>query len=378
MRRKIVILLMAVGFALGLAVLPAGIRAATHETLPASFAAWNASNSEMPLAIGAIGVNSAILEEYGFASATQRSYSHGSAKLQIAAYRMKDPSGAYGLYSYLRTPELHRVDITEHASLAPARALILQGSIVLDVRGKNLTASQAEFKALAAIIAPQSDEGPYPVLYGHLPQTGFVNSSDRYILGPAALHELYLVGDGDWLGFASGAEAEVAKYRVNGQELTLLIVDYPTPQVAEKKLQEWSHQFNLNGADNGADKPVLFARRSLTLVAIVDGAHTEKQAALLLDHVHVAEELTWNEPNFSVTQDNIGTVIAGIITGTGVLCMFALIAGLAFGGFRLAIKRMLPGRVFDRQDQLNVLQLGLGSKPINSDDFYGLGKEARP
>ncbi|MFZ0881058.1 MAG: hypothetical protein WA002_16300, partial [Candidatus Acidiferrales bacterium] len=123
---------------------------------------------------------------------------------------------------------------------------------------------------------------------------------------------------------------------------------------------------------------VLFARRSLTLVAIVDGAHTEKQAALLLDHVHVAEELTWNEPNFSVTQDNIGTVIAGIITGTGVLCMFALIAGLAFGGFRLAIKRMLPGRVFDRQDQLNVLQLGLGSKPINSDDFYGLGKEARP
>ena len=27
---------------------------------------------------------------------------------------------------------------------------------------------------------------------------------------------------------------------------------------------------------------------------------------------------------------------------------------------------------------MNVLQLGLASKPINSDDFYGMGKSASP
>ena len=51
--------------------------------------------------------------------------------------------------------------------------------------------------------------------------------------------------------------------------------------------------------------------------------------------------------------------------------MFALVAGLSFGGLRLIVKRVAPGKVFDRSSQLQVLQLGLGSKPINSDDFYG-------
>jgi hypothetical protein len=58
--------------------------------------------------------------------------------------------------------------------------------------------------------------------------------------------------------------------------------------------------------------------------------------------------------------------------------MFAVVAGLAFGGVRIAVKRLLPGRVFDRGDQLDVLQLGLGSKPINSEDFYGIGPTQRP
>ena len=58
-------------------------------------------------------------------------------------------------------------------------------------------------------------------------------------------------------------------------------------------------------------------------------------------------------------------MIVGAITGTGVICMFAIIAGLAFGGVRLVVKRA-TNRVFDRPDQVQVLQLGLSSKPIKS------------
>jgi hypothetical protein len=60
--------------------------------------------------------------------------------------------------------------------------------------------------------------------------------------------------------------------------------------------------------------------------------------------------------------------------GTGVICMFALISGIAFGGLRLVVKRFFPDKVFDRSSHLQVLQLGLGSKPINSEDFYGLDR----
>jgi hypothetical protein len=64
-------------------------------------------------------------------------------------------------------------------------------------------------------------------------------------------------------------------------------------------------------------------------------------------------------------------MIVGSIIGSGVICLFALIAGISFGGLRLIVKRTMPGKVFDRAEYVQILQLGLGSKPINSEDFYG-------
>jgi hypothetical protein len=58
--------------------------------------------------------------------------------------------------------------------------------------------------------------------------------------------------------------------------------------------------------------------------------------------------------------------------------MFALIAGISFGGLRIVVKRVMPGKIFDTKRHLEVLQLGLGSKPINSDDFYGYSAPTAP
>jgi hypothetical protein len=37
---------------------------------------------------------------------------------------------------------------------------------------------------------------------------------------------------------------------------------------------------------------------------------------------------------------------------------------------RLLTKMLFPGKVFDRPEQMDVLQLGLSGKRINSRDFY--------
>jgi hypothetical protein len=127
----------------------------------------------------------------------------------------------------------------------------------------------------------------------------------------------------------------------------------------------------VNDANAAGGSPVLFAKRSLTLLAIVSGAPTEAEADKLLDQVHSGTELTWNEPTFQFKEPSIEAMIVGTIVGAGTICMFALIAGVSFGGLRLIVKRLWPGKIFDRNNHLQVLQLGLGSKPINSDDFYG-------
>ncbi|MGA7853636.1 MAG: DUF6599 family protein [Candidatus Acidiferrales bacterium] len=362
------------------------IPASAQGILPASFAGWTgtpqAGVSAQPVANGdhaastAASQQAAARQEYGFVSAEQAAYSRGKDTLQVTLYRMKDPSGAYGMYSYLRSPDMPRAAVTDHSAMSRERALVLDGSLVLDIRGADLQRWSGDLNALVAAVNPKAEQGPLPTISEHLPTKGFIERSDKYILGPVTLNQFFPVNSNDWLGFGTGAEAEVARYHVDGRELNLLLADFPTPQTAQKKLAELQRDYHVNAPAVDPNGSPIFARRSITLLAVVSGARTLEEANKLLDQIQSGTEVTWNEPTFQFKEPPITTMIVGAIIGTGVICCFALISGLAFGGFRLVIKRWLPDKVFDRSSQMQVLQLGLGSKPINSEDFYGI--ERRP
>ncbi len=315
-------------------------------------------------------------QEYGFVSGEQAAYSRGNDKLQVTLYRMKDPSGAYGMYSYLRSLDMPRAEVTDHSAMSRERALLLDGDLVLDVHGTELPRWSSDLSALVAAVNPKADQGPLPTISEHLPTKGFIERSDKYVLGPVTLNQFFPVNSNDWLGFGTGAEAEVARYHVDGRELNLLLADFPTPQTAQKKLAQLQLDYHVNTPVTDPNGSPIFARRSITLLAIVSGARTAEEANKLFDQIQSGTEVTWNEPTFQFKEPPITTMIVGAIIGTGVICCFALISGLAFGGFRLVVKRWLPDKVFDRSSEMQVLQLGLGSKPINSEDFYGI--ERRP
>jgi hypothetical protein len=360
------------------------IPASAQGILPNSFAGWTADPqpgipapvvSNDHIASMAAGQLAATQQEYGFVSGEQAAYSRASEKLQVTLYRMKDPSGAYGIYSYLRSPDMLRVDITDHSAMSRERALVLDGNLVLDIHGADLQRSGKDLSALVAAINPKAEQGPLPALSDHLPTKGFIDRSDKYILGPQTLNQFFPVTTNDWLGFDTGAEAEVARYHVDGRELNLLIADFPTPQTAQKKLTQLQQDYHVNAPNTDPNGSPIFARRSITLLAIVSGARTREEANKVLDQIQSGTEVTWNEPTFQFKEPAITTMIVGAIIGTGIICCFALVSGLAFGGFRLVIKRWLPDKVFDRSSQMQVLQLGLGSKPINSEDFYGIDRK---
>ena len=317
-----------------------------------------------------------VLSEYGFSEAEQYQYQSGNDSLLVRVYRMKDPTGSYGLYSFLREPDMAKANFSEHSSMSSNRALVLVGNLVVDITGHfsngDLLKRQADVKPLLAQISFHAESGPYPLLWETLPLQNLVPRSDKYVIGPQTLHELLPIENGDWLGFANGTEAELAQYKVRGQDLTLLVADFPTPQMAAKKLAELAKQFAGRVGPDG--HPEIYTRRVLTMIAMVTNARSAAEANMVLDQVHTNLTVTEDEPTFSLTDPNIGTIVVGIIVGTGVLCLFAIIAGLAFGGVRLAVKRLLPGKVFDRAEDLQILQLGIASKPIDSDDFYGFSR----
>lgn len=296
---------------------------------------------------------------------------------------MKDASGAYGEYTLLRTPDMTESKLAKYSAASRDHALALIGNLVLDIRGQRLHSSDAQLNSLVGAVAPHAKEGALPALLDELPAKGIVPGSEHYILGPSVLNQYFPVQMGNSVGFEKGAEAELAKYRVNGRDVTLLIVDYPTPQSAHAHLEALAKQFNVVTNVTGDSKstaasskpdsklPLLYENRTLTSLFFVADARSPRDAAALLGHLDSGEVLTLNSPTFSLTQPNIGTIVVGTIIGTGIICLFALISGLAFGGVRVVVKAVLPGKVFDRSGGLDILQLGLSSKPIKSEDFYG-------
>src|SRR5271154_3293992 len=370
-------------------VLLAAIPASAQGILPNSFAGWTVTNRSPFDGSGLPVINDdttvpanlsvAAAREYGFLSGERAWYARGDDEtLYVELFRMKDPSGAYGEYTYLRAPDMAHAGPNEHSAMSGEEALVLIGNLVLDIHGSDLTKDADGLNALVSAVSSKAQQGPLPTLTEHLPTKGFIERSDKYILGPVTLDQFFPVSQNDWLGFSTGAEAEVARYHVDGHELNLLIADFPTPQTAQKKLNELQQVYHVNEAD-ATDAPQnsspVFGRRSITLLAIVFGARNKAEADKLLDQVQSGAEVTWNEPTFQFKEPPITTMIVGAIIGTGVICCFALISGIAFGGFRIVVKRFWPDKVFDRSSTMQVLQLGLGSKPINSEDFYGIERK---
>lgn len=355
-----------------LIVLPAH----SQQTLPNEVSGWTQTTGVAPAP--ALPSGSPVLTEYGWRSTESVSYGNTSRGIGVVLFVMEDPSGAYGLYSYLRTPELVRANLTDHSSMSTDRALVLAGNLVLDIHGQDLGKSVPQLRALVAAVEPKAHEGTLPMLGQFLPQKNMIDRTDRYVLGPQTLNELFPGGLGDSLGFQSRAEAELAHYHLGGHDAILLIVDFPTDQLASRQLAELERSFHVNGTNQVSGPPILFAKRSATLLAIVSGASSQAEADALLDQIELETDRSWNEPTFQFKEPSIGMMIVGSIIGAGTICMFALIAGISFGGLRLVVKRVMPGKIFDTKNHLQVLQLGLGSKPINSDDFYGYSAPTPP
>lgn len=367
--RRITIFIASVFFVAGVA--------AGQGILPASFAGWTgavqpglppAAESSANTQTGVTAQQqSTALAEYGFVAGENGTYKKGAESLQIDAYRMKDPSGAYGLLTYLRPADMPHANLGNHSFLSENEALILAGNVVVDVHGRDLRRREGDLKALLQQVSAHAEMGALPTLWEQLPPERIVSGTDKYVLGPQTLNQFFPVALGDSVGFANGAEAEVARYRSGQGQATLLLVDLPTPQIATRTLNQLAEKFDVNGSKPGSGQ-ALYAKRMITTLAIV-AAPEDAQAHALLDEVQFGEVLTWNQPTPKGKQADIGTIVVGTIVGTGAICLFSIIAGLAFGGFRLAVKRALPGKVFDRTKDMQVIELGL-SRPVSAGDFY--------
>lgn len=358
---------------LGLAAHPA----AAQGLLPSNFAGWTAAGPATAVPPSGLdpllGPDTPAFREYIVKSVEQRSYTQGGQTASITLYRLRDPSSAYGAYTFLRSDSLSAMDLGSYASASRDRALIVVGEMMLDVTvpAKQARPSDTDLKQLAGWLDKKADHTPYPFIGEHLPEKGRVEGSERYVIGPLSLAHFVPLGTDDWMGFDHSAETILAHYRVAGKDEVLLIASYPTQQVAAAKFAGMLRRFVFDPpGDVQPGQNVLFGKRVSSYIAIVVGAPSRQSANKILDQVGYESNVTWNEPKQTLTEPGISSMIVEAFLGTGAIMIFAVAAGIGFGGIRILVKIFLPNKIFDREKQIEILQLGISSKPIKAKDFY--------
>ena len=192
-----------------------------------------------------------------------------------------------------------------------------------------------------------------PPVSTHLPPENMVQGSERYAVdAPGIARNLDV--DPQKLGFDDSVEVATADYRVNGKTAHLMLLMYPDQQLAKKYEEQWS-------ADDAAGTQT--RKRTGAILAMVRGSH---------DRGGVKSDPGWRELR---NTGNLGPAPARhfhprchsdhLQFHRDCPDFLRSLSGLSFGGVRIFVKARYPDKIFDRAEDMEIIQLKLDSRSCN-------------
>lgn len=269
----------------------------------------------------------AVWDEFGLKNSESATYQNGSAKFTAVVWQLADTTGSLAAFDWQRPAGAKP---SKEGGLAAETAdglLLVHGNYLLAFQGYRPTTPE-----LDAVVGSlfNVDSTPLPVLPGFLPAEGLEPNSERYLIGPAGLLKFDPAIPPSVAAFHLGAEVQLGVFHSPKGNMILAIFDYPTPQMAMQQLPEFQ---KLPGA---------VAKRSGPLVAVIVSPPDPDTAERLLGNVRYQAQITRDE-YVPTRRDNIGNLILNIFILIGFLMLFALVSGLAVGGFRVLLRAVRKG-----------------------------------
>ncbi len=324
--------------------------------LPNAFAGWELSGSvRKGIDAGTIDhAQSAALREYGFTGYEIATYSQGNRKLTVRAARFQDATGAYGAFTFYRAPGTIPERIGNLAASDNDRVLFFRGTVLVEARFDRLTAmSASELRELAAALPVVN--GPaanLPVLPNYLPKDKIAPSSAKFVLGPAAYASLAAPIPDSIIDFGLRPEILTGKIAQSDTDATLLLIAYPTPQIAMEKMDAMRKTNPLPDAS-------FVVKRTGPIVKVVYGSIPPQDANSLLARINYQAEVTWNENTGLSKKDNIGNLVIAALTLAGIVVVFSLGTGAIFGFARPLASKLFPRWVRPAGEEADFIRLNL-------------------
>src|SRR5208282_4745692 len=326
------------------------------------------SRSDDPGAADA--ANAPVLREYGFQRLEKAAYTRDDGRnLVLKAAVFADASGAYGAFTYYYSEEMGQEKIGGQAAFLNNRVLFYQGNVLVDaVFDRTSVMSAAQLRELAGLL-PQAEgnKNNPPSLPNYLPKRlspgNLEKNTTRYVMGPLALGRIGSPLPASMVDFKSDAEVVIGKYAVTAGDATLMLIEYPNSQIAAERLRQIDASHHVTQQQPGVasivDVGPFYDARTGPIVVIAAGPLSRGEARSLMSSISYDADVTWNENTYVSKKDNLANFLFNAIVLCGIVVGLALIAGIAFGGLRIIVKRFFPDSVFDRREAMEIISLHL-------------------
>src|SRR5260370_12911760 len=223
----------------GLLVALAAAPYSSAQFLPEHFGAWSQTKC------AAKPETTSLFKETGQRdNASCQFSSNGTNSITVWAGSFLDPSSAYEVYTSEINPGMLPSTLGPNSAVDREKLLILVGNVLLRVEQPR-DVSGEDLQQLFATVRAHSERTALPPIRSYLPQ-GFTDGTQKYALGPngflfalSTLKREEFANLANEVGFGSAARAEamMAEYRRGKDSAALLLIDYPTPQLAEQHLR---------------------------------------------------------------------------------------------------------------------------------------------
>ncbi len=181
-----------------------------------------------------------VYKEYWLESLTSGHYTDGKNSIAVEVFQMEFDSGAYGLFTFNRGKQ------TE------TRREFFTGRFFVSISSETIQSISLEPVIQTLKESLKSSNGELSPLPSHLPEEGKIAESEKYLVGPVALAKIAEFSNlpdfsdlKDVVTFSGGTEAVIARYLNGSSSLSLMIVEYHTPQQAtdgHAQFQAWLGQ----------------------------------------------------------------------------------------------------------------------------------------
>jgi hypothetical protein len=282
-----------------------------------------------------------VWQEYGLQDSETATYSDAGQTWTISGYRFDDGTGALAAFDADRPEDASPVKMDDigvpNAAADASQEVVAAGNYLFVINGYKPT--PVELNHLFGTV-PRYAQSPLPTLPKYMPE-GAIPNSQRYIVGPDSLARYAPQIPLATAAFHFNAEGEIAKYGRPGAETTLLLFNYPMPEMARDR---YSHFQQVPGA---------VVKRTGPMIAAVLNPPNADAAERLLAKIKYEASVTGTE-HVPTARDNPGNLFLNIVILCLVLAGFCVLSGLLVGGIRVLIRRAGPDRDGDAMISLHL------------------------